>query len=122
MRVDRFIEGGGDDLGVNRAVHVRHFFRALADQRHHQVHIGIIGRDRVGDLLQDGRFSCFGRRDDQAALALADRSHQVDHARGEREAVGLEVETFEREDRRQLFKARAVLGFLGIHPVDRFDP
>ena len=40
----------------------------------------MIRGDRGGDVLQEHRLAGLGRRDDQAALALADRCHQIDGA------------------------------------------
>ena len=46
-------------------------------------HSGLFVRDRVGDRLQHHRLAGLGRRDDEAALALADRRDEVDDPRRE---------------------------------------
>jgi len=86
------------------------------------VHLRVLLGDGVGDLFQDGRLAGLGRRDDHPPLALSDRRHQVEHARRQGVAIGLEVEALFREDRRQVFKLGTTLGFFGVHPVDRLDP
>ena len=67
-----------DDLAFHRALHVRHFLRALVDQQHDQVALGVVGGDRLGDVLQEHRLTGAGRGDDQRALALSDRRDDVD--------------------------------------------
>ena len=66
--LDRLVERGRDDLALDRALHVGHFFRPLADQADHQVHVGIVGGDAVGDRLEQKRLAGLRRRDDQSAL------------------------------------------------------
>ena len=75
---DRLVERGGDDFAFDRALHVGDFFRPLADQADHQVHVGVVGRDAVGDRLEQERLAGFRRRDDQTTLALADRRDEVE--------------------------------------------
>ena len=77
----RLVEGRGDHLAVDRALHVGHLFGPLVDEQHDQVDLGMVRRHRLRDALQQHRLAGARRRDDQAALALADRRHQVHHAR-----------------------------------------
>jgi hypothetical protein len=44
------VEGRGDDLALHRALHVGDLFGALVDEHDHEVHLGVVDRDRVGDL------------------------------------------------------------------------
>ena len=81
----------------------------------------VVGRDRVGDLLHDDRLAGLGGRDDEAALALADRRDDVDHAGGELRRLGLEAQALLRVQRRQLAELRAALGSLGLEAVDRVE-
>jgi hypothetical protein len=53
----------------------------LVDQQHDQVALGVIGRDRVRDVLQQHGLAGARRRDDERALAFADRRDDVDDAR-----------------------------------------
>ena len=57
----------------------------------------------------------FGRRDDHAALALADRRDHVDDALGHRERARLEPEPLVGEQRRELVEVRPFLRRLGVH-------
>ncbi len=84
----------------------------------------MVGGDRGGDVLQQHRLAGLGRRDDQAALALADRRHQVDDAG--RQILGaavaaLELEALLREQRRQVLEQHLVARVLGRIEVDLAD-
>ena len=57
---DRLVKGGGDHFAFHGAVHVGHFFRALADQADHQVDLFIVLGDGVGDLLENSGFTSLG--------------------------------------------------------------
>ena len=83
----RLVEGRRDHLAVDRPLHVGDFFRPLVDQQHDQIHLGVIRRHRLRDALQQHRLAGARRRDDQAALPLADRRHQVHDAAGQVLAV-----------------------------------
>src|SRR3546814_5627973 len=50
---------------------------------HDQVHVRMVGGDRSRDLLHQHGLAGLGRRDDQRALALALRRHQVEDAAGD---------------------------------------
>ena len=57
-----------------------------------------------GDLLQQDGLAGPRRRHDQAALALADRRHQVDDAHGDFFGVGLQHQPAIGVQRRQVFE------------------
>src|SRR6266536_617142 len=116
------VEGRGDHLRPGRALHVGDLFRPLADQQDDQDHLGIVDADRVGDLLHQGGLARLGRGDDQPALALADRAHDVhDPGRDLRRGV-LEPETLVGVQRGEVFEVLAVARGIGLHPVDLVDP
>ena len=75
---------------LHRPLHVGDLFGPLVDQQHDEVHLGMVLGDAVGDVLQQHRLAGARRRHDQAALTLADRHHQVEHARRQVLAFGLE--------------------------------
>ena len=78
-------------------------------------------RDAVGDALQQHRLARFGRRDDEATLAHADRRHQINDARRQifRGAVAeLERKAFLREQRRQILEQHLVLRVLWRIKID----
>jgi hypothetical protein len=70
----RLVEGRGNDLAFDRSLHVGHFLRPLIDQQHDQIAFGMIGGDRMRDVLHQHRLAGSRLSDDQRALALADRS------------------------------------------------
>ena len=72
--LDRFVEGGGDDLAAHGAAHVRDFLRALADEQHHEVDLRVVDRDAMRDRLEQHRLARLRRRDDQARAARGPRA------------------------------------------------
>ena len=77
----RLVEGRGHDLSAHRALHVSHLLGPLIDEKHDEVAFRMIAGDRLGDVLQQHRLTRARGRDDEGALALADRRHDVDQAR-----------------------------------------
>ena len=51
MVFDRLVEGGAVHLSADGAAHVGDLFGALADERDHDPHVGMVGGDAFGDLL-----------------------------------------------------------------------
>ena len=82
------VEGGVDHLALDGALHVGHFLRALVDQQHDQVNLGIVGDNGVGNLLQKRGLARLGLGDDHAALALADGRDHVDQPQRDVLALG----------------------------------
>ena len=128
----RLVEGGGHHLAAHGARHVRHLLRPLVDEQHHQEDLGVVGGDRLGDVLEHHRLAGARRRDDQRALAHADRRDQVDDAVGvvlrRRFAAGrrLAVRILHREpavrvERRQIVEVDALAQRLGRLEVDGVD-
>ena len=66
----RAVEGGGDDLAPDRALHVGDLFGPLVDEDDHEVALRIVASDRVGDVLHDRGLAGLRRRDDQARWPL----------------------------------------------------
>ena len=114
----RTVEGRGDDLTLDRALHVGDLFRTLVDEHDHEVDLGVVRGDRVGDRLQHHRLAGLGRRDDEAALALADRRDEVDDAGRQDARLGLEAQSVLRVERRQLAELDAVARLLRLGTVD----
>ena len=91
--VGRSVERAGHDLAAQHVpAHVGDLFGTLVDEQHHEVHLGVVALDRVDELLEDRRLAGLRRRDDEAALALADGRDQVDDPAGEVRRVVLELE------------------------------
>ena len=120
----RFVEGRRDHFAAHRALHFGHFLRPLVDQQHDQHHVRVIGRDRVRDVLHQHGLAALGARDQQAALALADRRNDVDQSPGDvllAAHVALEDQRLVGEQRRQVLEQDAVLGRLRRDAVDLVD-
>src|SRR5699024_3424798 len=116
------VEGGGDHLALDRALHVGDFLGTFVHEHHHQVHVRVVRGDRIGDLLHDDRLASLRRRDDQSALALADRRHQVHDPGGELPGGGLQPEPLLRVQRGELGELRPTGGLRERDPVDRVQP
>ncbi|EKY03949.1 hypothetical protein HMPREF9120_02515 [Neisseria sp. oral taxon 020 str. F0370] len=121
MACGRFVKGGGDDFAAHGAAHFGHFFRALVDEQYDKLGFGIIGGNRVGDVLQHHGFARFGRGNQECALAAADGGDEVDGAAGDvffGFDVALELELFVGEQRREVFKQDFVAAHFGMVAVD----
>ena len=117
----RAVERRGDDLALGGPLEVGDLLGPLVDEDDHQVALGVVGHDRVGDRLHDHGLAGLGRRDDQAALALADRGGDVDHPADQVARLGLEPQPLAGVERRELGEVDAVLGGLGVGAVHRVD-
>ena len=84
----------------------------------------MIRGDRVGDVLQEHRLAGARRRDDQAALALAERRDKIDHPRRKvlrRRDIQLHLEPLVRIERRQIVEMDLVPDLLRVLEIDRVD-
>ncbi len=81
----------------------------------------MVGGDAVRDVLQQHRLAGARRRDDQAALSLADRDHQVHDARRQVVGRGLEVDALLRVERRQVLEEDLLARAIRRLEVDRLD-
>src|ERR1035437_7784255 len=121
--VGRTIEGGGNHFALDRTTHVGDLFGALVHQKDHEVHVGVVGFDGLGDVLHPRRLAGLRRRDDQSPLTLADWRKQIDDPRRHVLLIArrLEVETLIREEGGQVLKPGAVAGLFRIEPGDHVD-
>src|SRR3990172_1887303 len=85
------VEGAREDLALDGAADVGDLFGPLADEYDHDVGIGVVPRDAVGDVLEELRLPGLRRRHDERALSLAEGIHQVDEALAEVRALCLVV-------------------------------
>ena len=74
----RFVEGRRNDFALYRALHIGDFFRPLINQQDDEIAFGMIGGNRLGDVLEKNRLAGARRRNDQRALALANGCHNID--------------------------------------------
>ena len=78
-------------------------------------------RDRLRDALQQHRLAGARRRDDQAALALADGRHQVHDAARQVLGGGLEPQVLLRIERREVLEEQLVARRFRAFEVDGLD-
>ncbi len=124
MAGGRLVESRTDHFAAHGALHVGDFFRPLVDQQHDQVDVRIVGGDRLCDVLHQHGLAGLGRRDDQAALALAERRDDVDDACGDvlgGAVAALHHEALVGEQRRQVFEVDLLLADFRRLVVDRID-
>ncbi len=117
----RLVKGGGNDFALDGALHFGHFFWALVDQQHHQIALGVIGRDGVGNVLHHHRLAALGLGHDQCALAFADGCNDVDDAAGDvffALDVLLQAHLHLGEERCQVLEHHLVLVLFGATAVD----
>jgi hypothetical protein len=99
-------------------LHVRDLLRPLVDQQHDEVDLGMVLRDGVGHLLEEDRLTGLRRRDDESALPLTDRGHQVHDPHRQVLVLRFEVDPLVRVAGAQVVEGDAVLGLVGIVAVD----
>ena len=119
-----FVEGGGDHLALHRPLHVGDFLWAFVHQEHDQVAFGMIGGDRLGDVLHHDGLAHPRRRDDQAALALAEGRDDVDDAAGavlQGRIVDLHGQPLVRVERGQVIEMDLVADVVGALEINRVD-
>src|SRR4051812_30672000 len=116
------VEGRGDDLALHRALHVGDLLGPLVDEDDHEVALGVVRGDRVGDRLQHHRLAGLRRADDQGPLPLADRHDQVDDPGGQLVGLGLQPQPLLRVQRGELGELRPVPGLLRLEAVDGVEP
>ncbi|CAB4793787.1 unannotated protein [freshwater metagenome] len=80
--------------------------------------LGVVGRNGVGDGLQDHGLSRLGWRNDQTTLPLTNGRNQVDDTSGHVGGVTLKAQTLLWVKRSELAELNAVLGLLGFNTVD----
>src|ERR1035437_1136552 len=113
------VERRGDDLALHGALHVRDFLGPLVDQEDDERDLRVVRRDRVCERLQEHRLARARRRDDEAALALADGHDEVEDARGQ--IRGLEADALLRVERRQVVEEDLFARDVRVLEVDGLD-
>ena len=119
------VKAARHDLALDGPAHVRDLLGPLVDEQHHEVKIGVIGRDGLRHLLQEHGLARARRGHDQRPLALAERREQIHHTSRDRLLAGFETEPCLRVDRRQLVEHLDVdilVGRQALHFMDLSDP
>ena len=84
----------------------------------------MIGRNRMGNILQQNGLAGARRRHDQSALALAERRHDIDHPRRKilpRRIRDFHFQTLVRIERRQIVKMNLVPLVFRVFKIDGVD-
>ena len=102
-----------------RTPEIGDLFRAFIDKQNDHVHILVIFRDCLGDVMQQRRLAGARRGDNQTALTHAQRRHQIHDARRVTVRVRLKLNSLVRVDRRQFLERTEALIFCRLLPVDR---
>ena len=112
------VVGGGHDFGLDRALEIGDFLRALVNEQDHRMDFRMVGGDGVGDLLENGGLARARRGDDQTAGAFADGRDQVNDPRFDQVGGGFELELFDRVNGGQVLEAHGLGVVLKGHFVD----
>src|SRR6266545_3081998 len=116
------VEGGVDHVRLGGALHVGDLFGPLVGEQDDEVHLGVVLADGVGDLLHQRGLARLRRGDDQPALALPDRAHQVHDPGRDLGRVVLEAQPLLRVQRRQVLELAPAARLLGVVAVDLLHP
>src|SRR6185437_14734811 len=113
-----------DHLALDGPLHLGHFLRPLVDEQHDEIDLGMVGGNGGGNVLQQHRLAGLRRRDDETALALADRRHEIDGAGGEvlgGAVAALELQALGGVERRQVLEQDLGARAVGRVEVDLTD-
>src|SRR5258707_9358977 len=115
------VKSRGDYFALNRTLHVGYFFGPLVNQQDNQRGFWMILSDRIGDGLQQHGFARARGRDDQGALAFAQRRDEIDDPRGEVLRTDFHLEHLVGIELRQGGKENLLARHVRRFEVDRFD-
>ena len=119
------VEATGHHLSLDGPAHVSDFLGTLVNEQHHELKIGMIGRDRLRYLLQEHGLAGARRCHDQRPLPLAKRRQQIHHAGRDRLLAGFKTQPRLRIDRRELIEgldAGILVGRQPLHFLNFTDP
>src|SRR5690606_13810797 len=75
------VKGRRDNLSLDVTLHIGDFFRPFIYEKHDEVDLRMILRDRIRNTLQENSLTSPRRRNNQTALAFAYRTEEIDHSR-----------------------------------------
>src|SRR5262245_10612010 len=119
MTLRGLVERGRDHFTLDGPLHVGDLLGALVDQQHNQEYLGMIRRDRLRDVLEEHRLARTRRGDDETALALADRRHEIHHASREVIAGCFESDGRLRIEWREVLEEKLLARLIGCLEIDR---
>ena len=111
------IKGGVNDFALDGALHVGNFLRTLIDEKHDELRLRAVLCDRICDLLQKDRLTCFRRGNDHTALTFTDRRYEVNDTCAEFLLSCLQTESLIRIDRCQALKVRTASELIHFHII-----
>ena len=121
MALGRLVKGRADDLATHRAGHVGDLLGPFVDQQYDQIDLGVVGGDRMGDVLQHHRLAGARRRHDDRPLSLAERRDQVDdpscHILASR-IVEFQLQLLFGVERRQIVEVDPLAQAVGLVEID----
>jgi hypothetical protein len=106
---------------LHRAHHVRDLLRPLVDEEDQERDLGVVLVHGLGDGLEQHGLPGARGRDDEAALALPQRHHEVEHAAGHVRARQLHPQPPLRIERGELVEGDAAAQPLRVAGVDGVD-
>ena len=117
------VERGSDHLSLHGPPHVGDFLGAFVDEKDDELHVGVVGLDGMGDLLENRGLARLRRGDDHPPLPLADGGDEVDDPSRHVGAVArnLEPQLLVGEEWRQVLETGPAAGLVwrqGGHGVD----
>ena len=116
------VEGGGDDLRVDAALHIGDLLWTLVDEQYDEVDLRVVSGNGVGDVFQQDGLTGLGLGHDEAALSLANRGEEIDDAGGQVAALMPgEVDLLVGEHRGEVVERNTVADVVGIAAVDFLD-
>ena len=106
------VVGAGHQFRLRvRTAEIGDLFGPFIDKQNNDVHVLVIFRNRLGDVMQERRLASAGRGDNQTALTHAERRHQIHDARRVPLRICLKLDPFVRVNRGKLFKRSQTLIF-----------
>ena len=106
VRVGLAVRGGRQHLRGHGAAEVRHLLRPLVDEQQDEVHLGMVLRDGLAQVLEERGLARLGRRHDEPALAAPDGGDEVDDAQARLRLLRGQPEGLVRVDGHEVLEMR----------------
>ena len=109
------------DLALDGAAQIGDLLRALAGEHDHQIDVGGVGEDAVGDVLEQEGLAGLRWRHDEGPLALAEGRHEVDEPLRQVLLPRLQHQLLRRIHGGEIVEVGAGAGQLRVGAVDGLD-